>query len=282
MRGRRLERGLAALVAAVRVGVAAELPDELSYVTGRSVVHERAARLQQLFEVFVDNGPRRADSLHPAHLRQRRESPRGRLRRSRPEHEVASHEGRLPFVVLRIEVEVVGRLVHQHPDTPLVAREDRGMQDRLVFAGRVARVRVGAVEQERVEDVGVPGPRGLVQERRGVVTPQQPLQRRSAVVARARAPEVLPAELQRAHDALEVALGHGRAQLADDLEVAVARSHLRTVHRARAELELAHVPLEAHHELDVPVPARQGALVAVIELLDVRPEACDDVFQAAI
>ena len=95
-------------------------------------------------------------------------------------------------------------------------------------------------------------------------------ERRRAVVARGRAPEAA-VELERADDALEVALGHRRPQLADDLEVAVAGSHLRAVHHLRAELELAHVLREVHRQLDVAVTARHGPLVAVVELLDGVP-----------
>ena len=51
----------------------------------------------------------------------------------------------------------------------------------------IAGVRVGTVQQERVEDVGVAGPRGLVEERLGAVAPQQRPERRRAVVARGRA-----------------------------------------------------------------------------------------------
>ena len=194
---------------------------------------------------------------------------RARVRRPRPQHQVAGHQGRLPGVVHGVEVEV--RLVDEHPDAPLVAREDRGVQDRLVQMLGIAGVRVGTVQQERVEDVGVAGPRCLVEERLGAVAPQQRPERRRAVVARGRAPEVLAAELERADDALEVALGHRRPQLADDLEVAVAGSHLRAVHHLRAELELAHVLREVHRQLDVAVTARHGPLVAVVELLDGVP-----------
>eukprot|EP00966_Prymnesium_polylepis_P168434 3894240-Prymnesium_polylepis.2 len=248
----------------VGVCVATELFEHLLRVAVGGMVDEGASTVQLLANLLVNDLARRLDAFATRGLRE------------------PLDQRRLLLVVGQVqeglEVGLGHGCVEQSPHAPL-APSKHGQVQRRVTVG-VLRLGVCAVEQQGVQDFRVAATRRPVLQRARIGALQKLCERPCAIAFRRS--QVLSAKVERVDDAGEVALSHRRDELAHHLKVAVARRLLSARHRLGAQLQLAHVALEADNHLDVAVAPGQRLLVPVVELLHVCSERVEHLLEAGV